>query len=223
VLVIAIFALVLGVIGLMWELFQFGAGIMMFNTPRPAPPPPNQPSSVLGAMKAVEASTPYWREANVVAAAAGFVVAVLLVAAGTGLLLMQRWARWAAVVYAVLSILYQAAWMLYTFLCILPTQTAYYDAASGPSGGPQPPGFQAGVKFGAACSSFGLALGMIIPVAVLIVMFLPAVGKAFRAGPADEEELDDGGREYRRGREDYDEGPRGYGRDPDDRFGPGRG
>jgi hypothetical protein len=220
VLVIAILALVLGLIGVAWELFQAGVGVMMFNTPRAPAPPPNQPASVFGAMQAVDANAPYWREANVVAPLAGLVIAVILSAAGIGLLLMQSWARWAAVVYAVLSILYQASWMAYTFLAILPTQMAYYDAASGPGGGPPPPGYMAGVKFGAGCSSIGLILGMAFPVAVVVVMLLPSVRAAFRGEPAGGEDF--AGREdaYARRPAGYDEGPPGYGGEPDDRFGP---
>ena len=154
----------------------------------------------------------------------GLFLSVVLIADGIGLLLYQPWARFVAIGYVALSILYQAGWLLYAALCILPVQLAFYDAL--PAVNAQAQNAKAGGKIGVACGSFLPAMGLIYPAIVLIVMLLPSVATAFQGGRAADDLDDRRGRRRRRDNDDDDvdaeDEPRGHGDDSDDRFGPAR-
>jgi hypothetical protein len=71
-------------------------------------------------------------------------------------------------------------------------------------------------------------VGYIYPILVLILLLRPTAAAAFRRKRVRSRDYDDrydhGGREddYRKRRRGYEEDLPGYGREPDDRFGPAR-
>jgi hypothetical protein len=225
ILVIAIFHFIFGALGLLWGLFLMLGVLLILSHPKPAAvaPNPNQPT-VLAINDYVEARAPFRREAQVAVVLAGLFLSIVLLADGIGLLFYQPWARFVAIGYGALSILYQASWLLYAILCILPLQLAFYDAS--PAGGAQAQGPDLGGRTGAACGDVLPALGLIYPAIVLIVMLLPSVAAAFQGGRAADDLDDRRGRRRRRDNDDDDvdeeDETRGYDDDSDDRFGPAR-
>jgi hypothetical protein len=223
--VIAIFHFIFGGLGLIWCSLQMIGAVVIFNQPKPvaAAPDPNQPT-ILALQPYLDARVPLWRETNLAAGVMGLLLSVVLLADGIGLLLYQPWARFVAIGYGTLSILYQAGWLLYAAFCVLPVQLAFYDAL--PAVNAQAQGAKAGGKIGVACGSFLPALGLIYPVIVLVVMLLPSVATAFQGGRAADDLDDRRGRRRHRDNEDDDvdaeDEPRGYDDDSDDRFGPAR-
>jgi hypothetical protein len=225
VLVIAIFHFIFGSLGLIWCLLQMIGAVVIYSQPKPVAvaPNPNQPT-ILAIQPYLDARVPFWREANLAVGVMGLFLSVVLIADGIGLLLYQPWARFVAIGYGALSILYQAGWLLYAAFCVLPVQLAFYDAL--PAVNAQAQGAKAGGKIGVACGSFLPALGLIYPVIVLVVMLLPSVATAFQGGRAADDLDDRRGRRRRRDNEDddvdEDDEAQGYGGAPDDRFGPAR-
>jgi hypothetical protein len=225
--VIAIFHFIFGGLGLIWCLLQMVGAVVIYSQPKPAAvaPNPNLPT-ILAIQPYLDARVPFWREANLAVGVMGLFLSVVLIADGIGLLLYQPWARFVAIGYAALSILYQAGWLIYAAFCVLPVQLAFYEAL--PAADAQAQNAKAGGKIGVACGSFLPALGLIYPVIVLVVMLLPAVAAAFQQGrPADpaDYDLDDSPRRRRRDEEDdvdEENETSGYDDEPDDRFGPAR-
>jgi hypothetical protein len=202
--------------------------LLILSHPKPAAvaPNPNQPA-ILAINDYVEARAPFRREAQLAATLTGLFLSVVLLVDGIGLLFYQPWARFVAIGYGVLSILYQASWLLYAILCILPLQLAFYNAL--PAGGAQAPGPDIGGRAGAACGDILPVLGLIYPAIVLVVMLLPSVAAAFQSGRTADDLEGRRGRRKRRQRRDYDDDDaddnneaQGYEDDPDDRFGPAR-
>jgi hypothetical protein len=224
VVVIAIFHFIFGALGLLWGLFQMVGAVVIYSQPKPAAvaPNPNQPT-ILAIQPYLHARAPYWREANLLAALTGLFLSVVLLADGVGLLFCQRWARFVAIGYGALSILYQVCWLLYAILCLLPIQLAFYDAL--PAAAAQAQAEKTGGRIGVACGSLLPVLGLIYPAIVLVVMLLPSVAAAFQGGRTSDD-MDD--RRSRRRRRNYgeddvdDDETQGYEDDPDDRFGPAR-
>jgi hypothetical protein len=108
---------------------------------------------------------------------ANFVLDVMLLAAGIGLLSMRPWARTLSLVYAVLAILNRLFTVVFSFVVIIPAFEAMIQEHA-----PKDPqaqsvislmkvGMIAGVVFG--------ALFIIYPIVVLIILNLPHVKAAF--------------------------------------------
>src|SRR5665213_992710 len=181
IMVIAIFHFIFGALGLLWGLFLMLGVLFLLSHPKPAAvaPNPNQPT-LLAIDEYVDARAPFRREAQVAAVLTGLFLSVVLLADGIGLLFYQPWARFVAIGYGVLSILYQACWLLYAILCLLPIQLAFYDAL--PAATAQVQTDKTGGRIGVACGSLLPVLGLIYPAIVLVVMLLPSTAAAFRGG-----------------------------------------
>lgn len=147
----------------------------------------------------------------------GLAFAVLLLAAGVGLLNRQAWARWATIVWAALSILVKLLSALYLFLVIHPAMTAQMAIS-----GRVRPDDQAGDVIGMMMLFFvdpcsGLPF-VIYPIAALIVMLLPGVAASFdhaddRRGRDDEDDEDRGRRRWEDEDDEDDDSGRRRGRD----------
>ncbi len=126
-----------------------------------------------------------------------FLLDIMLLTAGIGLLGVKPWARRLSLVYAPLSILYHLANFLYSLLLVMPATDkmyAQYPALAGMS------------SIMTAASGIGVFLTLLLivyPITVLVILLLPSTAAAFRGEvPVDaddlrEEELD----EDERGRE----------------------
>jgi hypothetical protein len=145
-------------------------------------------------------NVPGYHELEVASGIISSIFGLLLVICGIGLLKLQPWARYGSIAYAVLAILWQLFSIVFTFAFIMPGINKAIEEAAG--GNRQLA--QAMSIGGATGGAIGGMCGMIYPIAVIIVMLLPGVARAFKSGSArvDEERLreDDGYSDYERER-----------------------
>src|SRR6516162_6328253 len=135
ILVIAILHLVGGSLGLLSSLCGIGS-LLMMNTlgstspPTLAPPTfpvrPGQPAQLAplpGAnelMKYLQDNVPGYRAFTIGSLALSFLLDIMLITAGIGLLKVQPWARWLSVVYAPISIVNRIGSFVYQLIWVLP-------------------------------------------------------------------------------------------------------
>lgn len=189
VTVIAILHFVLGGLGL---LCQLCAGIGLGGILVMAAGSGNDPASFFMKeyINSLNRNAPGYLPISGGLACLGFVIAIVLIASGIGLLQMQKWARFASIGYAIVAILVGFVNLGYTIAVVNPAVTkAQEDAVrataqkfggkQGMPGASPNIGGQIGGTIGAL---IGSVISMIYPIAVLIVMFLPNVSQAFREG-----------------------------------------
>jgi hypothetical protein len=145
-------------------------------------------------MDAMEA-TPGYQTVQICQTVLMVVEVLLLFIAGIGLLLMQPWARTLSIIYAVLTILMVVFNLVYYFAVLQPALVPVYQELERTD--------PAKAKFaqlgGTGGVLFGVCFQLIYSAAVLIVMLLPSVTKAFYAAPTPEDEHE----EDRYDEEDY--------------------
>jgi hypothetical protein len=108
--------------------------------------------------------------------------ALLMIASGIGLFFMQSWARWLAIGYAVLSILASLLGALYSLIFILAPLLELNDEL-GAQGDPYLATL--GASFTVWTGAYVIVeLALIVyPIAVLIMLLIPPVNRAFRGEP----------------------------------------
>lgn len=220
VFVIAILHLVFGFMGLLLYLCAGGGLALLYGLASASPNPnPNNPAGNPFAMlkelpvafyNNIPGVVPYF----IVTLGIGFIFNIVIIVAGFGLLKMKKWARTASILYGVVTIVLVLGSAVYQLTIYNPgalkaTQewTKMMEQKLGPNaGGRRPPPQPAftGMASSIATTVFGTMIGLIYPIAVLWVMYLPGVVAAFqRAGESkpleqEEDEL------YERRHEDYD-------------------
>lgn len=164
VLVIAILAFIYGGLGILCNLCFVPFGILIhsnFSDP--------QLNQTLEVYRAIPGMGIYLIITGLISMA----MSAVLIITGVGMLKLQSWARWAAIGCAGYSIL---AWLIDLVRKLAVNEPAvkrYLEAR----------GLSANMTLSSAMD-VGLALcGMAIPVAILIVMFLPNVSAAFAGQP----------------------------------------
>jgi hypothetical protein len=222
VLVIAILHLIGGSLGLMGALcgggFELAGGQKLF-TGMGGPQAAAQEKLQTGLAAAVEKHAPAYTPIHAGQYAVSMLTAVMMIAAGIGLLKMRPWARSLSIAYAVLSILSTVFFLIYGLAYVLPAMLAFLrDAAADPAFAALPPGTLAGAEGGAYAGIITPPLFIIYPIAVLVIMLLPSTVAAFRAweqegdagpGPAGLPTDDHG--------QPFDRGPASEGIQPGDR------
>jgi hypothetical protein len=145
-----------------------------------------------------------------------FVIAIILLAAGIGLLKMQSWARLLSILYAIVSILNHLFTIVYSFVFTIPALQEFVQAekARDPANAFMYSAMESGGMIGVLVAS----VFILYPILVLIVMLWPGMGEAFRnfgaARELPEEFDDDRGFGGYRGRSDEGEAdPRFRGED----------
>jgi hypothetical protein len=149
----------------------------------------------------------------------GFIMSIVLVAGGIGLMQMQAWGRWASIFYGVVTILTSLAGLVFQIAYLNPAMEKWnrdlqadiqkQQQARGVRGAPPPPNPAAGFSGSSnpAGAVAGAVIGMAYSIALLIAMFLPQVSAAFASGPArrlDEEgPYPEGGGHRQEGGPDY--------------------
>jgi hypothetical protein len=116
----------------------------------------------------------------------GLFLAVLMLASGIGLFFMHSWARWLAVGYGVLSLLGRCSCLGYHTVAVLPLLSELGDKYV--KGGT--PDLNNGL-FGLKYFPFAGLLLALYPLLVILLLLLPAVGRAFRGEPASDKPFDD--------------------------------
>jgi hypothetical protein len=120
------------------------------------------------------------------------VLSAVMVVAGFGLVYLKSWGRWLSVGYAVVSLLLQLVVLFYTVVYFGPAKQEVYRIMP-------PADEQERMEYSLAMPITPVCSGLVLlyPLAVLVVMFLPSVAKAFQPRPPSRR---------RRREEDYDEG-----------------
>jgi hypothetical protein len=195
ILVIAILHLTGGTLGILGSICGTGSLLMMDSlgslTPatmptrpgQPAPPPLASPNQL---MKDLNDQIPGYRAFTVGSLGFSFLLDILLLSAGIGLLKVQPWACWLSLVYATLSILYHLGTFVYQLVWVLPATQAMYAKMG------TPPGFSSIMTISSGIGIFVSLLFTLYPIAVLIVLLMPSTSAVFRGEvPARKEDLDD--------------------------------
>lgn len=184
ILVIAILHLVGGGLGLLGSLCGCGGFLMadsfssitpgtptLQTRPGQLPPPPN-PKEV---MQYLNDNVPGYFTFTIASMALSFLLDIMLLSGGIGLLKMQSWARWLSLaVYAPLSILFHVASFVYTLVWVMPATQALYAKFTAAMG------LSSFMTLSTGIGAFGALLVVIYPIAVLIVLLLPSTTAAFR-------------------------------------------
>jgi len=138
---------------------------------------------------------PGWPAVEVGRGVALFVLGLVLIIAAIGLLLMHGWGRWLSVGYAVLSIVLHSGYLTYELGFVMPAIAQWQQKVAQQPEGPPPTQTQmnqAGAKVGVILAG---VMYLLHATALLIVLFLPHVGAAFRGAArpvADADEADEG-------------------------------
>ena len=206
--VLGILNLIGGFLGLLSSLVTL---VQLLAVPRTAAPPgtanPADPAAIDAFMTANVSGYHAFQYGSV---AISLILDVLLIVSGFGLLYYRRWARWLAILYAVLSLLAKLATVLYQVLVFVPAMSAFYDTVL--AGTPMAPtaGFLKGILYGTVVFSLVFA---VYPIVVLSLLLSKSGKAAFEETPRDDEDDYEDDYDDRRGR--FDDRPR---RD-DDRYG----
>jgi hypothetical protein len=186
ILVIAILHLTGGTVGLLSSICTCGSLLIVdsFSSLMPAPPTfptrPGQPSPLLTppnaneVMKYLNDNVPGFRAFTIGGLAISFLLDILLLSAGIGLLKMQPWARWLSLVYAAISILFRVGSFIYQLGWVLPATQALYAKFMAATG------LSSLMIISSGAGAVGTLLVVIYPIAVIIVMLLPSTAAAFR-------------------------------------------
>jgi hypothetical protein len=196
ILVIAILHLVGGGLGLIGSLCGCGGLLMgsaLSSVAQPTFPtrpgqarPPQPPPDTREVMKYLQDHVPGYLAFTIVTLALSFLLDMMLISGGIGLLNMQPWARWLSLIYAPISIVYRIVSTVYQLVWVMPATKALYAGSMGGSG------FSSIVDISSGIGVFFSLLVILYPIAVLIILLLPSTAAAFRGElPIRKDELDD--------------------------------
>jgi hypothetical protein len=148
---------------------------------------------------------PLYRAYSTTNQVASVLFCVAMVASGFGLLYLRPWGRWLSVGYASLSLLANVGVALYTLAFMAPADEEAFRRVP-----PQSEQERMAYNLARVAAPFGGCVTMIYPAAVLVVMLLPSIGRAFQVRHAgkrgrrrfneDDEDPDDDYRVRRRPR-----------------------
>jgi hypothetical protein len=99
----------------------------------------------------------------------GLILNLFMVTCCIGALMLKPWARWGLIGYAAIAVLLGCVGLVFNYTWMIPQMRDMGDAA---------------VMGGAVGGIVGGCIGLLLPTAIVIVMFLPDVREAF-AGPSD--------------------------------------
>jgi hypothetical protein len=176
VLVVGILHLILGTIGVIWA---GGSTLEVFAGPEVASRlfTPQEQQDQARLEQRMNREAPFYREYLVVAHVIfPWVLTVMLLAGGVGLILWRLWAWWLAIGYGLLSILHKAIVGFYLTAFLSPYYLATVSATGGTGAS------AADMAEGTAAMVFVLMplILMVYPAAVVVVMCRPRVAAGFR-------------------------------------------
>ena len=132
-------------------------------------------------MKEIESAIPGYKAVTIASLGVSFVLDILLLSAGFGLLKLQSWARILSFVYAPISILYHIGSAVYQLVFVTPAMQAIYA---------KNPAFAGISSFTGVLSGIGVFVGlafMLYPIVVLVILLRPSIAAAFRTDWASRE------------------------------------
>ncbi len=218
--VLAVSQLIVGGVGLVYELFKAGGSLVFLANPSLM-----KVVADANPVAGVTLQAPYFLEVQSAAALMGLVLSVVLIVDGIGLILLRRWAYNLGVLYGWLSIVYQVVWLAYLFLVVQPVVMAALEnlplPPQGAASGIQPQAYRDAMKIANVIDAALTVVGLTYPIFVLIM--LAVTQKAFRRpkliAAGDVESGDAAGTGAAEGPpRAYGDLPPGY--EPDDRMGP---
>lgn len=199
ILVIAILHLVGGGLGFLFSVCTCGSLLMIDSisslVPAPPtfparpgqPPPPPPPPSTKEVMNYLNNNVPGYRGFTVAGLGVSFLLDIMLLAGGIGLLRMQPWARWLSLVYASISILFRLTSFIYQLIWVLPATQALYAKFAAATG------LSSLMTISSGIGAIATLLVIIYPISVIIVLFLPSTSAAFRGEiPVRDDDWDEG-------------------------------
>jgi hypothetical protein len=148
---------------------------------------------VFGEMSKVFDTIPGYYPVQITTMLLLIVLNIVLIVAGVGLLQMKPWARWTSLGYGVASIFLQMVILLYAVFVMQPAMEKWTQDFTARMGGQPTPAMSTNSAISGMGSCFNFILYSAYPVALIIVMLLPAVGAAFSAPPLPPEEPPGGG------------------------------
>ena len=134
---------------------------------------------------------PGYRAFTIVGLGLSFLLDIMLISGGIGLLSVQPWARWLSLVYAPISILVRIVSFVFQMVWVMPATKALYAKSMAASGF---------ASMATVTSGIGLFVSLLIiiyPITVLVILLLPSTAAAFRgeipvrAEEAGAEEMDE--------------------------------
>jgi hypothetical protein len=197
VTVMGILNIIFGSLGLLCSLCS---GIMVLTNMAGANAGVGGPNNVqVEMMKMVEAEVPAYQAVQIAQVIFYFILSVMLLMSGIGLLNMQNWARMAAIAYAVIDIVVRIAALVYQLAFINPVMMRAMDRAMqlqmqqfpGPNR-PPVPNMSALTGIINVVTVIVALVVIAFDVILLIIMLLPRVAAAFalRPPPDDDERRD---------------------------------
>ena len=215
VIVLAVCQLMVGSAGIVYDAFKAGGSLLFRLSPTLM-----KSAADANPVAGFQMQAPYFLEVQTAASVVGFVLSIVLIADGIGLLLLRRWAYNLGVLYGWLSIVYQVVWLAFLFLVVMPVVLPAMDNMVVPPGTAQPQAFRETQKVLLMIEDGSTALGLLYPIFVLIM--LAVTRKAFRRPRPAAEAAEDYGPGAAEGPDAGEEPSPGYRGEPDDRIGPAR-
>lgn len=183
VLVMAVLSLIYGSLGALSVLIMACAGIFFYSVYQSAFDAKTKEQ--FGEIyDAVSRDMPGLVTYTILSLTYSLIAAIFLLITGIGLLKMRRWARMAAITYAVISILALIPNTIYSVAYLQPGIERFQRGMEAKH--PRPPAapapvFEQNRTSQLISAGFGVVVGLALPVALIIVMMLPHVAAAFAA------------------------------------------
>ena len=179
ILVVAILHIVGGSIGMFGSCYTVVTLGVAQASPAAPPTPttqrgPTAPPTTSELLKYCETHAPGYWAYQIGALVASFVLDIMLLAAGIGLLKMLPWARTLSIVYAPLSILFHIVSFVYQMIFLVPAMSEAYN---------QYPAFASLSSIMTIALYLGLGASLLVtiyPIVVLVIMLKRLTAAAFR-------------------------------------------
>jgi hypothetical protein len=207
VMTIGVLQLVFGAIGLICGLIALSGVSESLTAGQQGGGAPGAPSQA-EIQKMMQEEMPNQKVEEKVEYAVGLVLSVLMVVSGIGLVQMKNWGRQVANVYAVLSIIFRIASVIFAVIFVLPGMDRVADklaAKTGANGAT----LASAMKIGAMIGLIFAAVIVIYPIIVLVVVNMASAKAALSGTSADTGAFPT----------DYDDRhDRGFAPEPEDRY-----
>jgi hypothetical protein len=172
---------ILNLIGGGWDLlvcFIGCLGLVAVGTGRTPAPRPGAAPDMSSTTTYIFAHAPHYKAFLTVDAGLEFLLGLLLIVAGIGLLMMQGWGRWVSLAYVPLALIGRLVNFVYRIAFVVPLISEFYE--KGVKSGTTQEAAATGAKVGAiGALVFQLAF-CLYPLVLGMFMLLPSTAEAFR-------------------------------------------
>ena len=162
-------------VGLIGCIGLLAVGTMNAPAPRPGAAPDMNSTTTY-----ILAHAPYYKAFLTVDAGLDFLLGLLLIGAGIGLLMMQGWGRWVSLAYVPLALIGRLVNFVYRIAFVVPLISEFYE--KGVKSGTTPSAAATGAKVGAIGALVIQLAFCLYPLLLALFMLLPSTAEAFRPG-----------------------------------------